>query len=58
MPIVSKQQLRFLYATDPQLAKKMTKRQEKKSGKGVFKKLPNKVKSKDEVNIESIEGIK
>ena len=40
MPFTSKKQMKYMFATDPKVAEKMAKRQEKKSGKGVFKKLP------------------
>lgn len=42
----SKSQMRFMYATHPKIAKEMTKRQEKKMGKKVFKNLPNKKKKR------------
>ena len=54
MPFSSKSQLRYMYATHPKIAEKMTKRQEKKSGKGVFKKLPKKAKNKDEASLDEI----
>ena len=54
IPFTSKQQMKYMYATHPKIAEKMSKRQEKKSGKGVFKKLPNKAKkSKDDFNLDS-----
>jgi hypothetical protein len=58
MPFTSKKQMRYMYATHPKIAKKMTKRMEKKQGKGAFKKLPESHKSKDECeSIESMESI-
>lgn len=47
MPFKSKQQMKWMYATHPKMAKRWTKEQEKEKGKGSFKKLPKKVKSKD-----------
>lgn len=54
MPFTSKQQMKYMYATHPKIAEKMAKRQEKKSGKGAFKKLPKKAKSRDDINLESL----
>jgi len=51
MPFASKAQMRFLYATNPKVAKEMTKKQEHSKGKKSFKKLPEKKKSrKDELD--------
>jgi hypothetical protein len=55
MPFTSKKQMRFMYAEHPGIAKKMTKKMEKKKGKGAFKKLPESHKSKD--GCESIEDL-
>ena len=46
--------MKFMYATKPKVAEKMAKKQEKKSGKGVFKKLPKKSKNKDEVSLDEL----
>jgi len=42
MPFKSKAQMRFLFAKDPKLAKKMAKKQKKNKGKKSFKRLPEK----------------
>lgn len=44
----------WMYATHPKMAKRWTKEQEKKQGKGSFKRLPKKAKSKDEVIYDPI----
>ncbi len=44
MPFASKAQMRWMYATDPKMAKRWTKEQKKSKGKKSFKKLPEKVK--------------
>jgi hypothetical protein len=53
MPFVSKSQMRFMYATNPKVAKEMTKAQEKSKGKKSFKRLPEKKKkrSQDEFQL-------
>lgn len=52
MPFASKSQMRFMYATNPKVAKEMTKAQEKKKGKKSFKRLPEKKKkSKDDFEL-------
>jgi len=48
MPFKSKQQMKFLYKFHPKIAKRWTKEQEKSQGKGSFKKLPKKLKRKDD----------
>jgi hypothetical protein len=42
MPFKSKSQARLMYATNPKLAKEMSK----KTSKAAWKKMPNKVKKK------------